>query len=105
MTASRIRPISGLALSVLLGVLAVPVAASIGAAQDLYPPVQLRNGFPAPACARPAAEEAIRIEQLIRLAEQARIKASHNPLLLADVAYYEAELAATRRCIQALAAR
>jgi hypothetical protein len=29
--------------------------------------------------------------------------AVRNPLLLADVGYYEAELAASRRCLQAVA--
>ena len=105
MAASRIRPILGSAILVVLGVLTLPVMSSIGSAQDLYPPVPLRNGFPALACSRPASEEALRIEQLIRLVEQTRVKAAHNPLLLADAAYYEAELAATRRCIQSLAAR
>jgi len=31
--------------------------------------------------------------------------AVRNPLLLADVGYYEAELAASRRCLQSVAAR
>lgn len=105
MAASRVRPFLGSAILVVLGVLALPVTTSIGSAQDLYLPAPLRHSFPAVACSRPASEEAVRIEQLIRLVEQTRVKAAHNPLLLADAAYYEAELAATRRCIQSLAAR
>ena len=105
MAASRVRPFLGSGFLVVLGFLALPVSASVGGAQDLYPPAPQRNSFPAVACSRPASEEAARIEQLVRLVEQTRVKAAHNPLLLADAAYYEAELAATRRCIQSLAAR
>jgi hypothetical protein len=63
------------------------------------------NGFPAPRSSRPADQEAARINQLVEALQQSRAMAEQNPLLLADVGYYEAELAASRRCIGAVAAR
>src|SRR5215468_6068771 len=63
------------------------------------------NGFPAARCSRPADEEALRIQQLIEFVEKSRSMAVQNPLLLVDVGYYEAELASSRRCLQAVAAR
>jgi hypothetical protein len=63
------------------------------------------NGFPAARCSRPADEEALRIKQLVEFVEKSRRMAVQNPLLLADVGYYEAELAASRRCLQSVAAR
>ena len=43
------------------------------------------------------------IRQLVEFVEMYRHLAVRNPLLLADVGYYEAELAASRRCLQAVA--
>ena len=63
------------------------------------------NGLPAARCSRPADQEALRIRQLVDFVAQSRAMAVQNPLLLADVGYYEAELAASRRCLQAVAAR
>jgi hypothetical protein len=63
------------------------------------------NGVPAGRCSRPADQEALRIKQLVEFIEKSRAMAVQNPLLLADVGYYEAELAASRRCVQAVAAR
>jgi hypothetical protein len=63
------------------------------------------NGFPAARCSRPADQEALRIKQLVEFVEKSRRMAVQNPLLLADVGYYEAELAASRRCLQSVAAR
>jgi hypothetical protein len=47
----------------------------------------------------------LRIKQLVEFVEKSRRMAVRNPLLLADVGYYEAELAASRRCLQSVAAR
>jgi hypothetical protein len=63
------------------------------------------NGFPAARCSRPLDQEATRIQRLVESLEEARAAAEKNPLLLADVGYYEAELSASRRCMQSVAAR
>ncbi len=49
------------------------------------------NGFPAARCSRPADQEALRLKQLVEFVEKSRRMAVRNPLLLADVGYYEAE--------------
>ena len=72
-----------------------------GPVQSLNAP----NGLPATHCSRPADQEALRVKQLAEFLDQSRRIAVQNPLLLADVGYYEAELAASRRCLQSLAAR
>jgi hypothetical protein len=102
-TTIRARFFTGLALS----------AAVIFAASSASDAQQLRvvqsqtapNGFPAARCSRSADQEALRIKQLIEFVEKSRRMAAQNPLLLADVGYYEAELAASRRCLQSAAAR
>jgi hypothetical protein len=76
-------------------------AQPMGAVQSATAP----NGFPAGRCSRPADQEALRIQRLVEFVEESRSIAVQNPLLLADVGYYEAELAASRRCLQAVAAR
>jgi hypothetical protein len=78
-----------------------------GRAQPLGPVQSLdgANGFPAAQCSRPADQEALRVKQLVEFLDKSRKVAAQNPLLFADVAYYEAELAASRRCLQSLAAR
>jgi hypothetical protein len=76
-------------------------AQPIGPVQSATAP----NGFPSAGCSRPADEEALRIERLVEFAEKSRSMAVQNPLMLADAGYYEAELAASRRCLQAIAAR
>jgi len=75
-------------------------ALSASSAQSAAP-----NGFPAAHCSRPADQEALRIKQLVEFLERSRRMAVQNPLLSADVGYYEAELAASRRCLQSVAAR
>lgn len=44
------------------------------------------------------------MKQLAVATDRSRAMAEDNPLLLADVGFYEAELAATRRCAPAVAA-
>ena len=55
------------------------------------------SGFPVARYSRPLDQEAERIERLTESLEQSRAAAEKNLLLLADVGYYEAELAASRR--------
>jgi hypothetical protein len=52
---------------------------------------------------RPADQEALRIKQLVEFVEKYRRMAVRNPLLVADVGYYEAEPAASCRCLQTVA--
>jgi hypothetical protein len=63
------------------------------------------NGLPAPLCSRPLEQEAARVQRLVEALAQSRAGAQRNPLLLADVGYYEAELASSRGCMQSVAAR
>jgi hypothetical protein len=97
------RLFTGLAIvaSVFLGALSTSEAQPIGPVQSLSAP----NGLAVARCSRPADQEALRIKQLVEFLEETRSMAAQNPLLLADVAYYEAELAASRRCLQSVAAR
>ncbi len=90
-----------IAAGVFLGALSSSDAQPVGPVQSLSAP----NGFPAARCSRPADQEALRVKQLVEFLEKSRSLAAQNPLLLADVAYYEAELAASRRCPQSVAAR
>jgi hypothetical protein len=103
MTTLRTRVLAGLAISaaVILGALSSSGAQPMGPVQSATAP----NGFPAARCTRPADQEALRIKQLVEFVEKSRSMAVQNPLLLADVGYYEAELAASRHCLQAVAAR
>jgi hypothetical protein len=99
----RTRILTGLAISaaVVLGALSTSGAQPMGPVQAATAP----NGLPAARCSRPADQEALRIKQLVEFVEKSRAMAVQNPLLLADVGYYEAELAASRRCLQSVAAR
>jgi hypothetical protein len=103
MTTLRTRLVAGLAISaaVILGALSTSGAQVRGPVQSATAP----NGFPAPHCSRPADQEALHIKQLVEFVEKSRAMAVQNPLLLADVGYYEAELSASRHCLQAVAAR
>ena len=101
MTTTRARFFAGLALSATV-ILGAPSAC--GAQQlESVPSETAPNGFPAAWCSRPADQEALRVKQLVEFVEKFRRMAVQNPLLLADVGYYEAELAASRRCLQAVA--
>jgi hypothetical protein len=103
LTTTRARFFTGLALSaaVIFGAPSASGAQPLGSAQS----ETATNGFPAARCSLPAEQEALRIKQLVEFVEKSRRMAVQNPLLLADVRYYEAELAASRRCLQAVAAR
>ena len=97
------RLFTGLAIAagVFLGALSSSDAQPMGPVQSLSAP----NGLSAARCSRPADQEALRVKQLVEFLDKSRSMAAQNPLLLADVAYYEAELAASRRCLQSVAAR
>jgi len=102
MSAICARMPTALALSaaVVFGALSTSGAQPMGPVQS---PTGL-NGFPAAQCSRSADQEALRIKQLVEVLEKSRRMAVQNPLLRADVGYYEAELAASRRCLQSVAA-
>ena len=99
MTTTCARFFTGLALSAAV-IFSAPPASGQPVQSETAP-----NGFPAARCSRPADQEALRITQLVEFVEKSRRMAVRNPLLLADVGYYEAELAASRRCLQSVAAR
>ncbi len=102
MSSPRASLFAGLALfAIVFGVVSSSDAQPAGPIQAATAP----NGFPAARCSRPADQEALRVKQLVEFVEKSRSMAVQNPLLLADVGYYEAELAASRRCPQAVAAR
>jgi len=101
MTTRRILTGFAISAAVMLGAPSGSGAQTMGAVQSATAP----NGFPAGRCSRPADQEALRLKQLIEFVEKSRSMAVRNPLLLADVGYYEAELSASRRCLQAVAAR
>jgi len=62
------------------------------------------NRFPVARYSRPLDQEAERIKRLTESLEQSRAAAEKNPLLLADVGFYEAELGASRS-VQSVAAQ
>jgi len=100
---TTLRVLTGFAISaaVMLGASSGSGAQTMGAVQSATAP----NGFPAARCARPADQEALRIDRLVEFLQKSRSMAAQNPLLWADVGYYEAELSASRRCMQAVAVR
>jgi hypothetical protein len=105
MTTIRTCTLAGLAI--LAAAAIVSLGATSATAETLRPTqaANAPNGFPAARCSRPAEEEALRIKQLTEFVQKSRAMVEQNPLLWADVGYYEAELAATRRCVQSVAAR
>lgn len=92
------------AAAIVLGSLSAASAQPLRPAQAV-PTANQANGFPAPRCSRPADQEAARIKRLADALQQARAAADRDPLLYADVGYYETELAASRRCLPAVAER
>ncbi len=83
------------------------VGAMSADAQPLRPTqaAEAANGLPQARCSRPLDQEAERIGRLAEFAQKSRAMAQQNPLLLADVGYYDAELADSRRCVQSAAVR
>jgi hypothetical protein len=105
MTTIRTRTLAGLAIFAAAAI--VSLGAASAAAETLRPTqaANAPNGFPAARCSRPAEEEALRLKQLTEFVQKSRAMVEQNPLLWADVGYYQAELAASRRCLQSVAAR
>jgi hypothetical protein len=103
LTTTCTRLFAGLAVSaaVVFGAASASSGQPMGPVQSITAP----NGLPAARCSRPADQETLRIKQLVEFLETSRRMAVQNPLLLADVGYYEAELAASRHCLQSVAAR
>jgi hypothetical protein len=101
LSTTHARFLVGLAFSatVIFGAPSASGAQPLGSVPSAIAP----NGFPVAECSRSADQEALRIKQLIEFVEKYRAMAVRNPLLLADVGYYEAELAASHRCLQAIA--
>jgi hypothetical protein len=102
LTTIRARFITGLALSAAV-ICGAPFASGAQKSESAPSDNIAPNGFPAARCSRPADQEALRVTQLVEFVEKSRRMAVRNPLLLADVGYYEAELAASRRCLRAVA--
>jgi hypothetical protein len=96
--------------SVLAGfaVAAVVALGSLCSATDhpLHPNADAETFHATPVAgeSRPLEEETLRIRHLTESITQSRAAAEKNPLLLADVGYYEAELAASRH-VQSVAAQ
>ncbi len=95
------------ALSVIAGA-GMLAALSTASAQDLQPihaavaPVASANpGFKR--CPKTADQYAEVMKQLVGTVARARALADENPLLEPDAAYYEAELAATKKCAPTVA--
>ncbi len=102
MITTRTSIIAGFVIAV------VTVCGAISATAQPLRPTQaaaVANGFPAVRCSRPADQQGERIKRLTEFAQKSRAMAEQNPLLLADVGYYDAELADSRRCMQSVAAR
>jgi len=82
-----------------LSIAAVIALGSLCSATDhsrrLHDGAETFHAVPAADASRPLDEEASRIRRMIESLEQSRAAAAKNPLLLADVGYYEAELAAS----------
>jgi hypothetical protein len=66
------------------------------------PVAQINAGFAR--CPRSADQYADIMKQLVGAASRARAAADENPLLEPDAAFYEAELAATKKCVPTVAA-
>jgi hypothetical protein len=95
------------ALSVIAGACLL-AAMPIASAQDLQPiqaavaPVaSVNQGFKR--CPKTADQYGEVMKQLVSTAARARALADENPLLEPDAAYYEAELAATKKCAPTVA--
>jgi hypothetical protein len=95
------------ALSVIAGacVLAAMSTATAQTAQPIQtavaPIASVNSGFKR--CPKTADQYADVMKQLVSTAARARALADENPLLEPDAAYYEAELAATKKCAPTVA--
>jgi lactate dehydrogenase-like 2-hydroxyacid dehydrogenase len=62
------------------------------------------KNLPQARCSRPLDEEATRVNKLADLVAQYRVIMEKQPLEWVTFKYYEAELAASRRCLQSASA-
>jgi hypothetical protein len=93
------------ALTVVTGaLLAMPAAAQIVRPLQTAttPVIQVNQGFAR--CPKSADQFTDVMKQLVSSAARARALADENPLLEPDAAFYEAELAATKKCAATVAA-
>lgn len=93
------------ALTVVTGawvVAALPTASAQTARVHVAPAIGATSGFSR--CPKSAEQYSVVMNQLVRSVERARAAADENPLLEADAAFYEAELAATKQCGATVAA-
>jgi hypothetical protein len=71
----------------------IPAASAPAAVAQV---IEVNQGFAR--CPQSADQYADIMKQLVSSAARARARAEENPLLESDAAFYEAELAATRKC-------
>jgi hypothetical protein len=94
------------ALTVVTGacvLLAVPSAsAQTARPAEVAPVTQINHGFAR--CPKSADQYNDVMKQLVSSVARARALADENPLLEPDAAFYEAELAATKKCAATVAA-
>jgi len=91
MTSFRITALTVISAACILGAASTAVAQSPAAAQRFA------------RCPQSPTQFAEVMKHLVGDAARARVLADENPLLEPDAAFYEAELAATRRCVPAVA--
>ena len=94
------------ALTVITGIcvfaaMSPATAQTVRATQAAIAPSQLNHGFAR--CPKSPDQYVMVMKQLIGAAARARALADENPLLEADAAYYEAELASTKTCAPTVA--
>ena len=94
------------ALTVVTGacvLLAIPNAsAQMAHPAEVAPVIQVNHGFAR--CPKSADQYNDVMKQLVSSVARARALADENPLLEPDAAFYEAELAATKKCAATVAA-
>ena len=94
------------ALTVITGIcvfaaMSSATAQTVRATQAAVAPTQVNHGFAR--CPKSPDMYVMVMKQLIGAAARARALAEENPLLEADAAYYEAELASTKTCAPTVA--
>ncbi len=93
------------ALTVVTGacvLLAMPASAQTARPVEGAPVIQVNQGFAR--CPKSVDQYVDVVKQLVGSAARARALADENPLLEPDAAFYEAELAATKKCAATVAA-
>ena len=96
-----ITALSVIAGACLLAAIPTTTAQTAEPIQAAAPVATVTQGFQR--CPRTADQYAEVMKQLVGSAARARALADENPLLESDAAYYEAELAATKKCAPTVA--